>query len=47
MTDSKNASDQSFNKGDEKNSSDFVKESEAMLEEVKEFLELRTNCKRL
>ena len=36
MTDSKNASDQSFNKGDEKNSSDFVKESEAMLEEVKE-----------
>ena len=36
MTDSKNASDQSFNKGDEKNASDFVKESEAMLEEVKE-----------
>ena len=36
MTDSKNASEQSFNKGDEKNASDFVKESEAMLEEVKE-----------
>ena len=36
MTDSKNASDQSFNKGDEKNASDFVKESEAMVEEVKE-----------
>ena len=36
MTDSKNVSDQSFNKGDEKNASDFVKESEAMLEEVKE-----------
>ena len=36
MTDSKNASDKSFNKGDEKNASDFVKESEAMLEEVKE-----------
>ena len=36
MTDSKNASDQSFNKGDEKNASDFVKESEAMLEELKE-----------
>ena len=36
MTDSKNVSDQSFNKGDEKNASDFVKESEAMVEEVKE-----------
>ena len=36
MTDSKNASDQSFNKGDEKNASDFVKESEEMVEEVKE-----------
>ena len=36
MTDSKNASDQSFNKGDEKNASDFVKDSEAMVEEVKE-----------
>ena len=41
MTDSKNASDQSFNKGDEKNASDFVKESEAMVEEVKELRKQR------